>query len=138
MLATVARTPYQSRSEPTLGVYGKQEVTANACPNRPNHFKTRAMAQHSNDLRDYLKQDDFGYFHMSLVDGKSIAFAPSIDQQNPPAGKALVAAADGPVLMRLSETLKLSGHNVFLMNIEDFDEFAEMILAGKIKPVLPN
>ncbi len=96
------------------------------------------MAQHSDDLRDYLKQDDFGYFHMSLVDGKSIAFAPSMDQHNPPAGKALVAAADGPVLMRLSDTMKLSGHNVFLMNIEDFDEFAEMILAGDIKPVLPN
>lgn len=47
------------------------------------------------------QQDDFGYFHMSLVDGKFIAFAPFMDQKSPPAGKALVAAADGPVVMRL-------------------------------------
>ena len=38
--------------------------------------------------------------------------------------------------MHAFQDAETPGHNVFRMNIEDYDEFAEMILAGSNSPFL--
>ena len=81
-----------------------------------------------------LPKDDRGFFHMEMISGNSVAFAPSYDVER---GEALIADINRSELQRmldLKEAFSRPGHTVFLMNFADFEMLIEAITSGKVRP----
>jgi hypothetical protein len=88
------------------------------------------------DIDKLLAKDERGFFHMEMISGNSVAFAPSYDVER---GEALIADVDKSALQRmldLKEAFSRPGHTVFLMNFDDFEMLVEAIKSGRIKPHL--
>ena len=88
------------------------------------------------DIDKLLAKDERGFFHMEMISGNSVAFAPSYDVER---GEALIADVDKSELQRmldLKEAFSRPGHTVFLMNFDDFEMLVEAIKSGRIKPHL--
>ena len=86
------------------------------------------------DIDKLLARDERGFFHMEMMSGNSVAFAPSYDVER---GEALIADIEKSELQRmmdLKEAFSRPGHTVFLMNAEDFERLIKAIKNGRIKP----
>ncbi|MEY9785440.1 hypothetical protein [Sinorhizobium fredii] len=86
------------------------------------------------DIDKLLAKDEHGFFHMAMVSGNSVAFAPSHDVER---GEALIADVDKSELQRLmdlKEAFSRPGHTVFLMNVDDFEELIGAIKKGVVRP----
>jgi len=94
----------------------------------------RDFALVAKELEDLLGRDEQGFFHMHLTDGSTMMFAPATPDCSFGRGEAYLAVEGErqPQVVPLEEAIKVRGTRWFLMTEDDFADFAEQLLSGRI------